>query len=195
MPAEPADQLSRALDATERILLAVRDEQWDAPTPCTEWKVRDVVNHVVNGNTLFTRVLHGEPPAPARVLTGAGPELVGAYRDSAAAVLGAFREPGVLERVFTLPIGPVPGIVALHLRITEMLVHGWDVARAIGYAADFPADLAEQELVFSRAKLAELPPGRMPFAPPQPVAPDAPAIGRLAACLGRSVAAEAPGQP
>lgn len=101
-------------------------------------------------------------------------------------------QPGVLERVFTVPFGTVPGMVALHLRITEVLVHGWDLSRAIGELASFPDDLAEQELTFGRGKLADVPSDRSPFAPPQPLAEDAPAIDRLAALLGRSVAMEAP---
>jgi len=79
-------------------------------------------------------------------------------------------QPGVLERVFTVPFGTVPGMVALHLRITEVLVHGWDLARAIGELATFPDDLAEQELTFGRGRLADVPPDRSPFAPPQPLA-------------------------
>jgi uncharacterized protein (TIGR03086 family) len=102
-------------------------------------------------------------------------------------VLTAFRRPGVLDEQFVVPFGPVPGIVAAHLRIVEMLVHGWDLARATGQSTDFPDDIVEQELAFSRAKLGEIPPGRTPFAPGQPVAQDAAPIDRLAACLGRTV--------
>ena len=188
MPSTPVDQLSIALDAAERVLLAVRDAQWNDPTPCTDWQVRDVVNHMVVGNDLFARILRREPPATARTMPGSGPDFLSAYRDAAAALLGACRQPGVLEQVFTVPFGTVPGVVALHLRIVEMLVHGWDVARAIGYPATFPDDLAEQALAFTRGKLPDVPADRSPFAPPQPVADDAPAIDRLAACLGRSVA-------
>lgn len=79
--------------------------------------------------------------------------------------------------------------VALHLRITELLVHGWDLARATDQVVTFPEDLAGQELAFTRVALADIPPGRRPFAPPEPVADDAPAIDRLAACLGRTVTA------
>jgi uncharacterized protein (TIGR03086 family) len=75
----------------------------------------------------------------------------------------------------------------LHLRITELLVHGWDVADATGQVVLFPDDLAAQEVAFSQAKLADLPPDRRPFDPPQPIADDAPAIDRLVACLGRRV--------
>ena len=110
-----------------------------------------------------------------------------AYRDSAAALLDALARPGALDKIVTVPFGTVPGVVALHLRITEILVHGWDLARATGQQTAFADDVAEQELAFSRAKLADIPPGRRPFGPPQPAADDAPAIDRLAACLGRSV--------
>ena len=196
MSTDPVDQLATALDATEQVVSAVRDEQWSAPTPCPEWTVRDLVGHMVTSNHAFVRILSGEP---AQAPAGTAPEapgssaaddgLVQAYRDSAAALLGAFRQPGVLDRVHTVPIGPVPGIAALHLRITEALVHGWDLARATGQRAEFPEDLAEQELAFSRHKLGDIPPGRTPFAPPQPVPDDAPAIDRLAALLGRNVSA------
>ena len=189
---EPVDKLSIALDATEHLVAGVRDDQWTDPTPCTEWNVRDLVGHLVVGNHAFASILRGQRPAAPREILGPGRDLPSAYRDSAAAVVSAFRQPGVLERLFTVPFGTVPGIVALHLRVTEALVHGWDLARATGQAADFPDDLAEEELAFSRAKLGDVPPGRSPFAPPQPVADDAPAIDRLAACLGRSVAADVP---
>lgn len=115
------------------------------------------------------------------------PAPAAAYRDSADAVLAAFALPGVLERVVAVPFGSVPGIVALHLRIVEVLVHGWDLARATRQPVRFAEDLAEQELEFTRARLGDVPPARSPFGPPQPVADGAPAIDRLAACLGRHV--------
>ena len=138
MTSDPVDQLATALDATEHVITAVRDEQWSAPTPCPEWTVRDLVGHMVTSNHAFVRILSGAPAqapgstppeAPAGGSADGSPPdggLVEAYRDSAVALLAAFRQPGVLDRVHTVPIGPVPGIAALHLRITEVLVHGWD---------------------------------------------------------------------
>ncbi len=197
MSSDPVDQLASAFDATGQILVAVRDEQWSAPTPCPEWTVRDLVSHMVTSNYAFVRILSGAPAqAPGRTAPDAPgngvadvPDrgLAEAYRESAAALIAAFRRPGVLDRVHTVPIGSVPGIAALHLRITEVLVHGWDLARATGQHAEFPDDLAEQELAFSRRKLGDIPAGRTPFAPPQPVPDDAPAIDRLVALLGRNV--------
>lgn len=183
----PVDQLSVALDATGQVIAAVGDQQWANPTQCPKWSVRDLVSHVVTGNFMFASILRGAPAAASQDPLRPDGDLLSAYRDSAGRLLAAFRSPGALERVVTVPFGSVPGVVALHLRITEVLVHGWDIARATGQLARFPDDLAEQELTFSRGKLAEIPSDRSPFAPPQPVADDAPAIDRLAACLGRNV--------
>src|SRR5438445_12952287 len=90
MTAEPADQLSTALEATQRVLAQVRDDQWTAPTPCTRWNVRDLVEHVVLGNFLYAHILHGQPPAARDELLTPGRDLLDAYRDSATAVVGAF---------------------------------------------------------------------------------------------------------
>jgi uncharacterized protein (TIGR03086 family) len=192
MPTELVSQLSLALDITGRLIAAVPGGQWADPTPCPGWSVRDLVAHLVAGNSLFASALRGEPLPPAQGTSRPDGDLPGAYRDSAATLLDAFRQPGVLERVVSVPFGSVPGAVALHLRITEVLVHGWDLARATRQSAAFPEDLAEQELAFSRAKLADIPGDRQPFAPPQPVPADAAAIDRLAACLGREAAWQAP---
>src|SRR5437899_2606806 len=54
---------------------------------------------------------------------------VGGYRRSGRALLDAFSEPGVLDETFPTPIGVAPGNAVVHLRITELLVHGWDLAR------------------------------------------------------------------
>ena len=183
--------LATALDGTGRLVAAVTEEQWDLPTPCSDWTVRQLVNHVVGGNRLFTRVLSGEPLPPRDQLGArAGEDQLGtdpaaAYAASAADLLSALRAPGVLARTYTVPAATLPGPAIVHLRTVETLVHGWDLARAIDRPAPFPQDLAEGELAFSRDLLGRIPEGRHPFGPSQPVDDDAPAIDRLAALLGR----------
>lgn len=191
--ADPVDQLARALRASEALVATVDGPQWTLPTPCPDWTVRDLVNHLVFGMEVFTGALGtGSTPSREELLARAGEDALGddpmgAYRRAAESMLTAFSRPGSLERVVTIPFGSVPGIAALHLRVVECLVHGWDLARATGQPADLPQDLAETELAFSRAQLTELPPGRTPFAPPRPAPPDASAVEQLAAFLGRDV--------
>lgn len=185
---ESDDQLARAESATGRLVDAVRDDQWASPTGCSGWSVRDLLNHLVGGNRIVAAALTGQAP-PDQAADHLGDEPVDAYVRSGEAMRAAFAQPGVMDQMVTVPAGNVPGVVALHLRLTEYLVHGWDLARATGQSTGgLPADLAEQELAFSRAQLGKLAPGSVPFAPPQPIDDDAPAVDRLAALLGRPAA-------
>jgi uncharacterized protein (TIGR03086 family) len=183
----PIDDLAQVLDATERLVAAVRDEQWSGSTPCTDWNVRDLLGHLVGGNVMFARLLRGDA-GDARPAEPLGDDPLAAYRAAADELLAACRLPGAMERTLTVPFGSVPGAVAVHLRLVETLVHGWDLARATGQAVDYPDELVERELEFTLGALGNIPPERRPFAPPQQVPGDAPAIDRLVARLGRSVA-------
>ena len=184
--------LATALDGTGQLVDAVTDEQWNLPTPCTDWTVRQLVDHLVGGSRLCTRVLRGEPLPTLDQLGGRGHEdqlgndPVAAYRTSSDDLLEALLTPGVLERAHTLPVGTLPGPAVVHVRTVETLVHGWDLARATSRQMPFPDELADHELTFSRDLLGHLPEGRQPFGPSRPVADDAPAIDRLAALLGRA---------
>jgi uncharacterized protein (TIGR03086 family) len=192
----PVENLSTALAGTEQLVAEIGPDEWALPSPCTGWSVRDVVNHLVAGNLLFVRVFGGDPLPPREELIAAartdrlGDDAAGALRASAAALVDTFRSEGALERMVTVPAGTLPGIAALHLRIVEALVHGWDVARATGRTLSVPDGLVEQELAFTRDTLPRLPPrpaGQGPFAPAQPAPDGAPALDRLAALLGRPV--------
>ena len=181
----PVESLRTSLDDTGRLITGVRAEQWNHPTPCTEWSVRDLVNHLITGNELFARVLLGESAGAVPTSTDVRPDHADAYRESAEALLAAFASPGAMDRLVTVPSGTVPGVVALHLRLVEALVHGWDLARATGQPLRYDEEIAERALEFTRMSLADVPPDRSPFGPPRPVPDDAPALERLAACLGR----------
>jgi uncharacterized protein (TIGR03086 family) len=137
--------------------------------------VRAVVEHVVAGNATFAAALSGQHEKPAD------------YADSADRLLAAFRAPGALDQIVEVPFGRIPARVALQLRLADVIVHGWDIARATGQHADFPAEVVEQALAFSLATLPSVRSDRSPFAPPQPVDDDAPVLDRLAACLGRKI--------
>jgi uncharacterized protein (TIGR03086 family) len=192
-PQDATGGLAEALELTGRLVAQVRQEQWTVATPCTEWNVRQLVDHLVAGHQLFARVLRGEPfeeasPAVRAVADRLGNDARGAYDASARDLLAAFAAPGVLERAVRVPFGTVPGAVARHLRITECLVHGWDLATALGVPFDPPAGLVEQEIAFSGPLLGQVPPGRHVFAPSRAISDEAPPIERLAALLGRGPA-------
>lgn len=179
--------LGRALAATEAVVADIRADQWPAPTPCAELDIRGVLNHLVRGNLLFAAIIRSEPrPVPGTDHLGGDP--LTAYQRASAQLLEAFAGPGVLESVYEAPFGTGPGAVMMHVRIVEVLVHGWDLARATGQSADFPDDVAGRALGRSRQRLTMRPHGPgAPFAAAVPVPQDAPAVDRLAGFLGRTV--------
>jgi uncharacterized protein (TIGR03086 family) len=184
---EALQDLDRALAGAARIVAGIGAGQWALPTPCTGVDVRALVNHLVTGNLLFAALVTGTPP-PDRGADHLGDDPAAAFRGAAASLSGAFRTPGALGTVYTAPFGTAPGMALVHVRITEQLAHGWDLARATGQPADFPDDVAEHALAGAHAQLKSRPEGpNAPFAPEVPVPADAPAIDRLAGFLGRPV--------
>ncbi len=181
-----AGQLGRAFEAVDGLIANIRADQWSAPTPCTDWTVRQLVHHLIGMNRVFTALLADQPPPPRPSADHVEADPLGAYRDSAAALRAAFGQPGVLERTYRGPLGTATGAERLQMRIYDLLAHGWDLAQATGQPADLPDDLAEQSLAFARTQLTgQARPGR--FGPAQIIAEQAPAIERLAAFLGRPV--------
>jgi uncharacterized protein (TIGR03086 family) len=180
------ERLGRAFDAVGGLISNIRADQWSAPTPCTDWTVRQVVTHLIGMNRVFAALLADQPPPPRPSADHVEEDPVSAYRDSAAALQAAFGRPGVLERAYPGPLGTATGAERLKIRLYDLLAHGWDLAQATEQPADLPDDLAAQSLAFARTQLTEQArPGR--FGPAQTVAEQAPAIERLVAFLGRPV--------
>jgi hypothetical protein len=106
-PAPSVGQLDRALAAVGDLIAGVQDEQWSAPTPCSDWTVRELVNHLVGMNLVFAALLREQAP-PERGSESVGDDLVGAYRESGTAMKAAFDQSGVLERTFHGPLAQPP---------------------------------------------------------------------------------------
>jgi uncharacterized protein (TIGR03086 family) len=191
---QPTDRLSQALDVTGTIVSGIREDQWTNPTPCPQWNVRTLLNHLVVGNRMSACTIRGEAPPPWEELRRLydtdqlGQDPLQSYRVAGSELLDAFSQLTVLERVFQAPVGVVPGTVLFHLRLTELLIHGWDLAHATGQVISFPDELAAEAFAFSSGPTAPtVPRTGHPFGPVQTVTAEAPAIDRLAAYLGRAV--------
>jgi uncharacterized protein (TIGR03086 family) len=131
------DELVRACGAVSDLIAGIRPDQWATPTPCTEWCVRDVVNHLVGVNLMFVALLDGSP-MPERGADPLGDDPAGAYQKSAAALQDAVGRPGVLERSYPGPFGKAAGAELLQLRVADLLTHGWDPPRPQGFRPGCP---------------------------------------------------------
>ncbi len=119
----------------ERRLRLVRDDQWADPTPCPEWTVRDLVNHVVSAARTYALLVNGcsrEQASEALHEDALGDDPLAAFLHLDGVLHDAFRQPGALERVCMHPMGDVPAALLLRARGTEGAIHTWDLARSIG---------------------------------------------------------------
>ena len=142
MDAVEAIELSQA--EFERRLREVRDDQWVWPTPCEQWAVRDLVNHVVAGARTYVSLLDGcSRQEASAILNGdvLGDDPVDDFVRAAAPVAGTFRRPGVFERTYPHPSRDVLGAELAWWRAGGNAIHSWDLARAIGADEHLNEDL------------------------------------------------------
>jgi uncharacterized protein (TIGR03086 family) len=180
--------VERAMNLSGDVVAAVKPDQLDDPTPCTEWKVRDLLNHMVGVTQLFATAATGERSsvnpfgAPDDVI---GDDPQAAFDSARAELLTAWRKRGVDGNVPLLQ-GEAPASVALTICITDQVQHGWDLARATGQ--DFEADDELLEVAEEFTQQNMKPEHRGPDKP-FGVVVDPPAgasrTDRLAAFLGR----------
>jgi len=117
---------------TARIVARINDAQWSAPTPCAEWNVRDVLNHTVGGMRIFAAELTGEDPGADHEADWLGDDPQGRFTSAAHADRSAWSRPDALARTVTISLGSLPGPMAAVVHLTEILVHGVDLAVATG---------------------------------------------------------------
>ncbi len=174
---------ARVLAEVEALVAAVPCDRLGDPTPCAGWDVRALLDHLVWENLLWTGLAEGEPRSDFAA-DHLGDDHVAAFRTAARATLAAFRRPGMLQRQY----GPAPGWRLVEQVTIEMLVHGWDLATAIGGSTDLAPEVAEATMPVVQEIYGDLPrtPGGS-FGPVRPVPDDATAADRLAAFLGRPI--------
>jgi len=118
-----------------RQLAAVGAQQWEQPSACVGWSVRQVADHVLGGGHRYALWLADTPRAEVdatRALDFVGDDPVGALDRHARTLREAFAAPGALERTVAHVAGEVPGIGLLELRVLEQTLHAWDIAVGIG---------------------------------------------------------------
>jgi uncharacterized protein (TIGR03086 family) len=177
----------RAYAAAGRLVSGVRREQLDRPTPCDDWDVRALVNHMIVGHFYFAGALRGESMDPtAEPPDFAADDPAAAFDQASKTLLETWREAGAMERTVETMAGPMPGQMLFGMLVVENLVHGWDLARATGRSEDLEPELAGQMLAMVRQ--ANMPRGAgAPFQPEQPAPANAGPAQQLAAYLGRKV--------
>jgi uncharacterized protein (TIGR03086 family) len=143
MPLDLLDLYGRASTWTNEKVSAATDEL-DAQTPCDEWDVRALLDHMLETQRYFLSAARGEQasppsPTPPKLITN---DPTADFERTREEMLRTFGKPGVLDKT-----GPALGIA-----FSDQLLHGWDLARAIGQDDTMPKGLPEAayELIHGR---------------------------------------------
>jgi uncharacterized protein (TIGR03086 family) len=189
--------LGPATQALASLVQGLRDEDLARPTPCPEYRLGDLVEHVGGLAMAFTAAATkdvDDESAATQPPSGDASRLEDGWRDRIAADLAqlavVWRDPAAWEGMTKAGGLDLPGEVAGVVALDEVVVHGWDVARSVGAPYSVPPELLEAVHGFvaqfsgpgneeSRAGL---------FGPEVPVPADAPLLDRVVAMTGRDPA-------
>jgi uncharacterized protein (TIGR03086 family) len=147
-----------------------------AATPCDDWTVRSLLNHMVDTQRYFLGSARGADvslpdPTPPELLSD---DPVTDFREVRSAILAAYSAPGVLEQTGG----------SLGIAFSDLLIHSWDLARATGQDATMPEGLAEADLGLVHGRFTDEQRAGI-FKPEVPVGAGASAQDRLLAYTGR----------
>jgi uncharacterized protein (TIGR03086 family) len=183
-------EMTAAANAAGRTVAHVDASQFDGPTPCTEWDVRTLLNHLILWTSYSLEVRANGGSVGQELIDrdfAADPGFAADYRAQLDRALTAWSDPATWNRSLDVMGSPMPSADVAALNIAEMVLHGWDLAAATGqaYTVSEPAAAAAMRAVEANAELFRQYKG---FAEPVEVPPTASPLDRLLALSGRDPA-------
>jgi uncharacterized protein (TIGR03086 family) len=170
--------MTRATERTSGLVRAVRQEQFGSPTPCAKFDVKDLINHLEWVAEMFESLGRKGP----RVEQG---PYAGDFPERAERMLAAWSRREAWEG--TSPDMGLPMTTLAHMYLVDMVVHGWDLARATGQQYEPEPEAVSRALDFTD-QMVEMGRQRGAFGSPVAVPDDAPKFDRLLGIIGRDPA-------
>lgn len=175
------DLYTRAVDGAIPVVAGIDDTELDAATPCAEWDVRTLLNHLFDVVVQFKKAAAGGDLD----FSGSPDYLVDDWRaefaTQARALIEAWDQPGVAEGQTSTGF---PLALRARLAVCDLTVHGWDLAKATGQEFDCDAARAE-ELLGLMQQMAPMRKGSTAFAEEVEIAQTAPVFDKVLALSGR----------
>jgi uncharacterized protein (TIGR03086 family) len=176
-----------ALDELDRHVLAIGTGRWSSPTPCSQWDVRSLVDHLVYETLWVPDLLAGATLAEVGDRYDGdrlGMDPVAAWRSAKAAAAESART-SPLDVVVHTSGGELTPQEYLTQMLFDAAIHGWDLASAIGVEHTIPDDVARDLEAWFSPQVEEMVAARI-IAEPVPVSSDADAATRLIGLSGRT---------
>jgi uncharacterized protein (TIGR03086 family) len=133
----------------DRVLRQVGDDQWSLPTPCTEWNVYQVANHVVGANYYFIALMEGASKDEALKILSQDflkGDPLSASEAQRPELRATFSAPGALDRTGHHVVADMTGAQLLRGSVSETAVHTWDIIQATSIQPPLDPQLAEVAL-------------------------------------------------
>ncbi len=178
---------SRACDGfTRAVAAASASASWEAPSPCADWDARAVVEHVIGFHDVLLLRPFGTKPSRPR------DDVIARWAVTVEAVLATLASPAVRDGQTEVPgMGTTPVAALLGPLTTDVLIHTWDLSRAVGVEVPLDAELCALAYESGLAGAAQRQASGM-FGPPVPVPDDAGVTARMLGVYGRDPAWERP---
>jgi uncharacterized protein (TIGR03086 family) len=175
----------RSVNSFDERVHSVTD--WNAPSACSDWSVKDLVNHIVYENKWTPDLLAGktlEEVGDRYEGDLVGKDPLAAWHDSAGAAVGAVQGVTDLDQPVNVSWGQIPAREYIGQLFLDHLIHGWDLAKGTGGDTELDPELVEAcwEIAKSQEDLIR---GSGVFGDQQQVPDDAPTQTKLLALLGR----------
>lgn len=185
---ELIDAFDTAFDEWDRIVHEADARHWDAPTGCSDWNVRELLNHLIAEHLWAPHLLGGATVQEVGSrfdgdLTDDDP--VAAWEQAGAASRPAFHRPGALDGQVNVTGGQIPAALYCWQMTTDLAVHSWDLARGTGSEWHIPDELGAALHERAEPQIDDWQ-GAGLFAPPQNPPPNAGPPERLLSLLGRT---------
>ncbi|MEZ5380227.1 MAG: TIGR03086 family metal-binding protein [Microthrixaceae bacterium] len=179
--------LGQAQQVAANVLANVSADQLDQPTPCANWNVGQLVDHLVGAQKWATAGVQGSEMEDAEGVSQG--DYNAAFAAAAQDAQDAFSAEGAMDRTVNPGFGDMPAAALLGMAVTDTLTHAWDLATATGQDNDLAPELSAQVLEASRQSMQpafRTEDGSL-FGPEQQAPEGANNATKLAAFLGRNV--------
>lgn len=188
-----AEAMKHSSDLAASVIAGTQPDQHDAPTPCTDFSVADVINHLAFAFEMARRSGVREDWDPSWSADSIAPALDGVPAAEWAAVCGreaprtarAWSEPTAWDGDSTMGSAAMPAAVVGSMMTAELVIHGWDLATATGQSYDPPADVVQAAIAGVEPMLGMGRDGGW-YGAEVRVDDSAPALHRLLAMTGRN---------
>lgn len=142
---EAYERIEKATALASEAIHNVKPDQLSDPTPCSEFEVKALLNHLLGGMSMLATAAQGEKAeAPQGDLVGDGSDVAARYDAARDKLLNVIKDPAVFDATWKMPFGDLPGKMMAGIAFMEHLTHTWDVRKATGQDTELPADLVAE---------------------------------------------------